>query len=436
MNAVHPAGSPPRTRASATPARPPAPPADTGRLGDEGPEWLGTTALPEPLVIDGKVEEWESLGSAQQGWVALLPDRVVIAGWAPAGAPAIEVSLGLGERHVGGRARLLQKGEVPVFECWAFSGSEAETCKSALAAQTEAMEALWKTTWRTYEIQGTRVTIDERPAVSTRGALWSGPLFSRFELAIPLEEVPALMRPRVKHADIQVRAAGVSARSLPVAEVFWAERVPVGGEKAILADAVLTAVENHGDILAAVLDPSGKEPVLRAWRLAPVTGKTPDQRPLAVIEAPSATKVEAQAGELELLRFDALGVPGLATRKAGRILDAFSIHGYEGGTFRRFVVREDDIDIGYEDYSLGGMADTEQRFIGVARASVSGTIDPSFAGSELVMAPGSRRTFARDLSRFDLNARVFLGTTPDGFIRTTITWRYNPKTRTYKMDGE
>jgi len=421
--------------ASAAPAPSASSPTDDEGPQGVGPEWLGTTMLPDSLVIDGKVNEWPSLGAAQKGWMALLPDRVVIAGWAPADASAIDVILHVGERRVPGRPLLLRKVDLPAFECWDFSGTEKETCEGALLAQKTAMEALSNTTWRTYEIRGTAVTIDKKPAVSTRGALWTGPSYSRFELSIPLEELPCLSRPLVAVADVAVRVVGATP-PLP-AEVRWGEHVPVGGEKAILADAVLSAAENHGDILYAVLDPSGKEPVLRAVRLPAVSGKTPDQRPSMVTEPLEANKVLAQTGDLELLRYDALGTPGIATRKAGHIVDAFAIHGYLGGTFARFVVRDADIDVGYEDLSLGGIGGTETRFVGVARANASGAIDWSFAGGDYMVAPGSKRTFARDLSGFDLRARVLLLSSPKGdFVQMNVTWRYDTKTRTYKMDGE
>lgn len=415
-----PALAPASGSAAATP--PPAASASPGPV--DGPSWRVVESLPASLAIDGKVEEWQSLGAARKGWMVVQSDRVVIAGAAPAGAASIEVSLSLGPRDAPSPRILDSSGRIEPMGCGgSFKGDS--TCTEGLAQQEAELKALFDATLRTYVIQGGKVTIDGKAAAASKAAASTDAATAWFELEVPLAELPALHAQKVRNAGVRVRAAG-DTRTTEMEEVQWKTPVALGGDSAILAGAVLSLFAEDNRFLFPIVDLSAQEPAIRTSVVLPgIPAPTAVQKPL------STPEVAAKAGDVELLRYDHRFAQAIATRKAGKVIDAFAVPTAPLGHLRRVVARGDVIDVAY-DKSLpleGVPTGIDDVDVGVARVEPSGRIVPDFAVVGEAMSTGSTPFADNGISRFGLRGQRWTGS---GFAPTSIVWRYDPKSRTYE----
>lgn len=423
-----PSGVTPKAKAAATssvrvfPSAEPAPqPSSPPIPVAQGPAWRVLASLPTSFAVDGKVDEWQSQGAVQKGWMVVLKDRVVIAGAAPAGASNIEVSLSFGPHEQPRPHQLREGGTIDPRGC---AGDDL-LCKNGFAEQEKAIEPLFDATQSTYVIQGAKVTINGKDAALSKAAASSGSA-AWFELEIPLAELPAMPSTKLRSARVQVRAGG-DTQATSFDDLEWKNEVRVGGETGILAEAVLSAVEEDNETLLAIVDWSGKEPTLRAASINPLG----DYQPAVILQGPlSAMKVAAKAGDLEMLRYDAITAQGVATRKNGTIIDAWALPGNQVN-LRRPVVREDVIDIGYDRTSpLDGVPmGIDDVLVAVARAEASGRIVPIFVGESFALATGSKPFVDNNLSRLGVRGKRWTGS---GFASLSFLWRYDPKSRQYE----
>ena len=390
------------------------------------PTWIAQGQTPAGLVIDGKLEEWK--GPAAIGWLVLERDRITIGGKLGGAHDTVFVGLRIGSALGAGPRMFVDDRFWPDPDCLFVPEASKKSCEASIEAQKSELSRLRAATLRTYRIDANGVTAGGAPLSGASFALQKG-LITTFEVQIPATEMPALASIDVQKVGVVVRETEPTAQM--VEDVTLPHPVTTGGHTAALARAILPLliVEETPHALAAVFDPKAATPTLSVITVpAPRTKRNPNQKP-ARTDIALSPKVEATAGDLEVLRYDVLSVPAIATRKAGQYVDSFALPRHIGPKFGRAVARGKVIDVAYESaYTPPDSGGIQAVIIGIARAAETGQLNTTFLHEEAAFKGASQRVFAADLSSITLSGTM-MSSFSTGHLKRT--WLYDPQNGEY-----